>query len=51
MNLKKMSDLQLALKNLPGHTICLCRDGKLVFSDKKGIAPMMGFIADRGTVF
>ena len=41
-----MSDLQLAKSNLSGHTICLCKDGKLLFSEKRGISPMMGFIAD-----
>ena len=41
-----MTDLELAKSNLAGHTICLCRNGELVFSEKRGIAPMMGFIAD-----
>ena len=41
-----MSDLKIAMENLPGHTICLCRDGNLLFSDKKGISPMMSFIAE-----
>ena len=39
-----MSDLEKAKENLAGHSICLCKDGKLLFSDKRGIAPMMGFI-------
>ena len=39
------TDLEMAKSNLAGHTICLCKDGKLIFSEKKGIAPMMGFIA------
>ena len=41
-----MTDLQIAKNNLEGHTICLCKEGKCLFSEKKGIAPMMGFIAD-----
>ena len=41
-----MDDLNFAKQNLFGHTICLCRDGKHIFSDKRGIAPMMGFIAE-----
>ena len=41
-----MNDLELAKSNLPGHTICLCKDKNLVFSEKRGISPMMGFIAD-----
>ena len=41
-----MTDLQIAKNNLLGHTICLCKDGNCLFSEKKGIAPMMNFIAD-----
>ena len=41
-----MSDLQSAKENLAGHSICLCRGGKLIFSDKRGISPMMGFISE-----
>lgn len=41
-----MNDLQTAKKNLPGHTICLCRNGSCIYSDKRGIAPMTDFIAD-----
>ena len=41
-----MTDLQTANNNLEGHTICLCEDGKCLFSEKHGIAPMMDFIAD-----
>ena len=41
-----MTDLQTAKNNLEGHTICLCKEGKCLFSEKRGIAPMMGFIAD-----
>lgn len=41
-----MTDLQIAENNLAGHTICLCKNGQCLYSEKKGIAPMMGFIAD-----
>ena len=41
-----MTDLQTAKNNIDGHTICLCKDGKCLFSEKRGIAPMMDFIAD-----
>ncbi|MBD5131037.1 MAG: DUF1893 domain-containing protein [Clostridiales bacterium] len=41
-----MTDLQIAKNNLPGHTICLCKDGECLFSDSRGIAPMMNFIAE-----
>ncbi len=41
-----MTDLQTAKQKLEGNTICLCKDGKCLLSQKKGIAPMMGFIAE-----
>ena len=41
-----MTDLQIAKNNLEGHTICLCKEGKCLFSEKRGIAPMMDFIAE-----
>ena len=41
-----MTDLELAQRNLAGHTICLCKDGKLLTSDKRGISPMMDFIEE-----
>ena len=39
-----MTDLQIAKDNLAGHTICLCKDGVCLYSEKRGIAPMMDFI-------
>lgn len=41
-----MTDLQTAKNNLAGHTICLCKAGNCIYSEKKGIAPMMGFIEE-----
>lgn len=41
----QMNDLQIAKNNLSGHTICLCKNGECLYSEKKGIAPMMDFIA------
>ena len=41
-----MTDIEIAKKGLAGHTICLSRDGKVITSDKHGIAPMMDFIAE-----
>ena len=40
-----MTDLQTAKINLAGHTICLCKDGVCIYSEMRGIAPMMEFIA------
>lgn len=34
----------LAKENLDGHSICLCLDNNIITDDKKGIAPMLGFI-------
>lgn len=39
-----MTDFERAKNNLAGHTICLCKDGKCLYSDLKGISPMMAFI-------
>ena len=39
-----MTDLQIAKNNLAGHTICLCKNGNCIYSDKRGIAPMINFI-------
>lgn len=41
-----MTDLQLAKTSLSGHSLCLCKDGNLIFSDKRGISPLMDFIAE-----
>lgn len=41
-----MTDLQIAKQNLQGHTISLYRDGVCLLSEKRGIAPIMGFIAE-----
>lgn len=41
-----MTDLQIAKENLVGHTICLCKEGNILFSDKRGISPMMEFIIE-----
>ncbi|MDE5562244.1 MAG: DUF1893 domain-containing protein [Clostridiales bacterium] len=41
-----MTDLQIAKNNLSGHTICLCKCGECLYSESRGIAPMMNFIAN-----
>ncbi|MBQ8965772.1 DUF1893 domain-containing protein [Ruminococcus sp.] len=40
-----MTDLEIAKVALAGHTICLCKDGKTISDDSKGISPMIGFIS------
>ena len=42
----KKTDLRIAKENLDGHTICLCKDGACLYSESRGISPMMNFIAD-----
>lgn len=41
-----MTDLERAKNNLVGHTIALCKGNTVLTSDKRGISPMMDFIAD-----
>ena len=42
----ELTDLQIAKNNLSGHTICLCKDGNCLYSESRGISPMMYFIAE-----
>lgn len=42
-----MTDLEIAKANLEGHSICLCKDGKIITDDGRGISPMMRFIHER----
>lgn len=35
-----MSDLETAKNNLDGHTLTLCKGGRLITSDKRGVTPM-----------
>ncbi len=37
-------DIDRAIENLEGHSICLCKGKTFYFSDKKGIAPILDFI-------
>lgn len=41
-----MTDIEIAVKHLDGHSICLCKDGKYFTDDKRGIVPMMHFISE-----
>lgn len=41
-----MTDIEIAKSNLSGYTICLCKDGNCLYSERRGIAPMMNFIAN-----
>lgn len=39
------ADLIAAKDNLAGHTLCLSKDGVLIFDDKRGITPLLELIA------
>ena len=41
-----MTDIEIAVNNLSGHSVCLCRNGEYFTDDGRGISPMMGFIAE-----
>lgn len=41
-----MTDIERAIENLSGHTICLCKGENIITDDGKGISPMMKFIGE-----
>ena len=41
-----MTDIEIAVNNLSGHSICLCRNGESFTDDGRGISPMMRFLAE-----
>lgn len=41
-----MNDVALAKSNLAGHSIVLCKEGKLLTSDGRGVSPMIDFLQD-----
>lgn len=41
-----MTDLENAIKNLSGHTLSLCKNGNIITSDKRGIAPMINYLQE-----
>jgi len=41
-----MTDIEIAIKNLNGHSICLCKDSKYFTDDGRGISPMMRLIGE-----
>ena len=40
-----MTDIEIAKRNLEGHSICLCKNGEFFTDDGRGISPMMRFIS------
>ncbi len=46
-----MTDLEQAIAALqPPHTLALCRDGALLTSDRRGVAPMVAFLREGRTL-
>ena len=43
-----MTDLQTAVMNLGGHSVCLCKNGEWFTADGRGIAPVLKLMAERG---
>lgn len=42
-----MTDLERAMAALqPPHTLALCRDGEVLTSDRRGVAPMVAFLRE-----
>ena len=41
-----MTDTEIAIKELEGHSICLYRGGNFFTDDGRGISPMMKFISE-----
>lgn len=41
-----MNDVALAKINLAGHSIVLCKEGKILTSDGRGVSPMIDFLQD-----
>ena len=41
-----MTNLELAIQNLNGFSLCLCKNENYIFSNGTGISPMMNFISE-----
>ena len=41
-----MTDLELARQALSGHTLALCKNGDVLCSDLRGVAPMIGLLRE-----
>ncbi len=42
-----MSDIENAKNALDGHSLALCRDGEIITSDLRGVAPMLSFLDNK----
>lgn len=41
-----MNDLKRAINSLDEHSVCLCKGESIIFSDKRGVLPLVGFISE-----
>ena len=41
-----MTDTEITIRELEGHSICLCRSGEFFTDDGRGISPVMRFISE-----
>lgn len=41
-----MTDLEMAIANLEGHSICLCKNGDYFTEDGRGVSPIMRLIGE-----
>lgn len=41
-----MTDLNVAVSALKGHSLALCKDGKVITSDKRGVLPWLNFLEE-----
>ncbi len=41
-----MTDIEIAISTLSGHTLALCKNGEVITSDERGVAPMVSFLKE-----
>ncbi|MGN0667311.1 MAG: DUF1893 domain-containing protein [Huintestinicola sp.] len=41
-----MTDIEQAVKELEGHSVCFCKSGKIISCDGRGISPLMKLIEE-----
>ena len=46
-NSTNKTDIEIAKDSLSGHSIALVKDGEILTDDKRGIAPMLGFMSEK----
>lgn len=41
-----MTDIEIAISTLSGHTLALCKNGEVITSDERGVSPMVSFLKE-----